>query len=79
MDRLREWVRQPTTVAGISAGIATVSALLLKQLSWVQAVPLLTGALTSMILPDNVVAQRQAEQIATEMVAKINTGKGIAR
>ncbi len=79
MDSFREWARQPTTVAGISASIATVSALLLKQLTWVQAIPLLTGAFTSMVLPDNAVAQKQAEQIATEMVTKINTGKGVVR
>ena len=79
MERLRDWAMQPTTVAGISASIATISALLLKQLTWVQAVPLLTGAVTSMILPDNAVARKQAEQIATEMVTKINTGRGITR
>ena len=78
MSRFREWVKQPTTVAGISAAIATVSALLLKQLNWVQAVPLLTGALTSMILPDNVGAQKQAEEIATEMVPKLRTGTSVA-
>ncbi len=76
MQELRIWVRQPTTVAGISALIATISALVLQQLTWPQAIPVLVGAAVSMLLPDDTGARQQAQQIAGELVAKIGTMKG---
>ncbi len=78
MDKLRAWVRQPTTVAGISAVIATISGLLLKQLSWEQAIPLLVGSAVSMVLPDDSAARQQAQHLADEMVTTIRTTKGAA-
>jgi hypothetical protein len=69
MQNLRAWARQPTTVAGFSALIAAISAVVLKQLSWAQAIPVVAGALMSMVLPDNTGAQQQASGLATELVS----------
>ena len=71
MGNLRAWARQPTTVAGISALIATISALILKQLSWVQAAPLLAGAIASMVLPDDSSAGPQAKALVGELVTNL--------
>ena len=79
MDRLRAWLRQPTTVAGISALIATISALILHQVNWTQAVPLLVGSLVSMVLPDDSAAGPQAQRVADELVARINIAKETTR
>ncbi len=77
MDEVRAWLRQPTTVAGISALIATLSALLTKQLTWPQAIPILVGGAASMMLPDNTNARQQAQQLAGELVATIIPTKEI--
>ena len=79
MEDLRAWLRQPTTVAGISAVIATVSALLMDQIAWAQAVPIFVGSAVSMLLPDNTEAHKQAQQLASEIVTKLNTKKDAAR
>ncbi len=67
------WVRQPTTVAGISAGLGTVVGLVLQQLSWGQAIPLLAGAVVSILLPDNTAAKTEAETLAATLAQKIIT------
>ncbi len=71
MDALRAWARQPTTVAGTSAILGTVIAVLLRQISWWQAVPLLAGAVASVLLPDNSGARQQAEGLATGLLNDI--------
>ena len=73
MEDLRAWLRQPTTIAGVSALIATLSALLIKQIAWPQAIPILVGSAVSMLLPDNTDARQQAQQIAGELVATIDS------
>ena len=75
MGDLRAWMRQPTTVAGISALVATTSALLMDQIAWAQAVPILVGSAVSMLLPDNTGAHEQAQQLASEILAKITSKK----
>jgi len=75
MSDLRAWARQPTTVAGFSAMLGTLCALLLHQLPWTQAVPLVVGAVTSMVLPDNAGAKQEAEALATDAVAKVTGAK----
>ncbi len=72
MADLRVWARQPTTVAGFSALLATLCAFLLHQVQWAQAVPLLVGAVTSMLLPDNTGAKQQAEALAADAMAKLS-------
>jgi len=69
MGTLGIWLRQPTTVAGISTFFGTVIALLLKQMSLAEAAPLLAGGAMSIILPDNSTAKQQAEELAKDVVS----------
>jgi ABC-type branched-subunit amino acid transport system permease subunit len=71
MKTLLAWSRQPTTVAGISALLATLAGLALGQLSFTQAVPLLIGAVVSAILPDNTQAKQEAENLSRDFVTQI--------
>jgi hypothetical protein len=75
MLKLRAWARQPTTVAGFSAMLGTLCALVLHQMQWTQAVPLLVGAVTSMLLPDNAGAKDDAEALATKAVSQLAGGR----
>ena len=70
LGSIRIWLRQPTTVAGISASIGTAVALLLGQVTFVQAVPLFVGAAISAILPDNTGAKEEAQVIATSLIKR---------
>ncbi len=69
MGKLGIWLRQPTTVAGISTFFGTLIALLLKQMSLAEAAPLLAGGAMSIILPDNSTAKQQAEELAKDVVS----------
>ncbi len=78
MGKLSAWLRQPTTVAGISALLGTAVAVVLGQMSFAAAIPLLTGAAVSMVLPDNSVARQQAATVAQEIVAQVTAKEGAA-
>jgi hypothetical protein len=78
MDKLKSWLRQPTTVAGISALLGTAVAVLLGQMSGVAAVPLVAGAAVSMILPDNSAAKQQATSVAQDIVTRLTEKQGVA-
>jgi hypothetical protein len=63
------WLQQPTSIAGVSALVGTVSAVLTHQLGWSQAVPLLAGALVSIAIPDNTAVKAAAETLAQDVVS----------
>jgi hypothetical protein len=69
------WAQQPTSVAGLATLFGTFSALMTHQLSWAQALPLLAGAFTSIALPDNTQAKRDAEALAQDVAAYGVAGK----
>jgi len=70
------WVQQPTTVAGLSAAIGTLAALATRQITWPQALPLLAGAVVSILVPDNSVAKADAEALANAFSARLLNKKG---
>ena len=70
MSKLSIWLRQPTTVAGISTFFGTVVALFLKQMSLVEAAPLLAGGFMSIVLPDNTAAKQQAVDLVKDVVGQ---------
>ncbi len=70
MLSLLSWLRQPTTIAGISGLVATIAALATRQLTLAQALPLLAGASVSMALPDNTGARQAAETLASQIAIK---------
>ena len=69
MTKVLLWLRQPTSVAGLSALVGIFSALVLHQIDFVQAAPLLAGALASIALPDNAGAKATAEALARKAVS----------
>ena len=70
MTRFLLWLRQPTSVAGLSALVGIFSAMALHQIGFTQAVPLLAGAFASIALPDNAGAKAIAEALARKAVAQ---------
>lgn len=67
--RLRAFLRQPTTVAGLATLLGTLTALLSGQIRPAQAVPLAVGALVSILLPDDSAARSDATRAARDLVA----------
>jgi hypothetical protein len=75
METVLAWLRQPTTVAGISTLFGTLSALVTQQVSWAQAMPLIVGGLAAIALPDNAGAKASAELLARAIATEIQHGK----
>ena len=69
------WLRQPTSVAGISALLGTLLALVNQQLVWAQALPLIAGALISIALPDNAGAKANVASLAGAIATEKQQGK----
>ncbi len=69
MQKVLQWLQQPSSVAGLSAIIGTGSALALHQIGLMQAAPLLAAAIVSIALPDNTAAKGAAEMLARELVS----------
>jgi hypothetical protein len=76
MKLISAWLQQPTSVAGISGVVGTLLAILLHQVTWAQAVPLLTGSLISILLPDNAAAKTSAEGLSQDILAKLRSRSG---
>jgi len=76
MVKLSLWLRQPTTVAGMSTFFGTLVALVLKQMSLVEAAPLLAGGAMSIVLPDNSAAKQQAEALAKDVLDHVASKPG---
>lgn len=75
MKVLLAWAQQPTTVAGMSAVIGTISALILHQIGWGQAVPVLIGAAVSIALPDNGGAGSEARAFVATLITQFQQTK----
>lgn len=75
MKAVLAWLRQPTSVAGISMLFGTFSALVTQQVSWAQAMPLIVGGLASIALPDNAGAKASAKLLARAIATEIQQGK----
>ena len=73
VTKVAAFVRQPSTVLGLSALIGTLTAVLTAQLTWQSAVPAIAGALAAIALPDNNGAQAAIKNAAAAVV----TAEGI--
>jgi len=71
-----DWLRQPTSIAGISTLIGILAGLIARQLTLPQAVPLLAGAISAVILPDNSGAGADAVSLSRVLIAKITKHGG---
>jgi hypothetical protein len=61
---LRAFLRQPTTVGGLAALSGTIAAALSGQMTWRAALPLVVGAIVSILLPDDSAASANAAALA---------------
>ena len=75
MQTMLAWLRQPTSVAGISALFGTMLALVTHQIGWAEAMPLIAGGLASIALPDNAGAKADATSLARAIAAEIQKAK----
>lgn len=77
INKAASFVRQPSTVLGLSALIGTFTAFLTGQLTWQGAVPAIAGALAAVLLPDNSSAQAAVKEATAAIVlaeqAVVNT------
>lgn len=62
---LKQFLGQPTTVAGLATLTGTLHAALTGTLTWNAAVPLLVGAAVAIILPDNTAFEKKIETLVT--------------
>ncbi len=77
----RDFLRQPTTVGGLAALFGTLEAILSGQMNWQAALPLIAGALVSIVLPDNSGAKADAEAMiraAETLAAALATRSAVA-
>lgn len=68
---MNSFFRQPTTIAGLATLCGTAEAILSGHLTLSGALPLLAGAVVSIVLPDNSAAKTDTEALvrATETLA----------
>ncbi len=76
MDKIGQWLKQPSSVVGISALLGAVSALLAGQMDWMQAIPVIAGAVTAIALPDNSAAKGDAQALATAVMRQLSNLNG---
>jgi len=76
MKKVLLWLQQPTSVAGLSAIVGTVLAVVLHQIDSAHAVPLIAAAIVSIVLPDNAAAKNSAELLARGLAAKLSQTQG---
>lgn len=57
MSSFTSWLRQPTTIAGISGMLGALAAVLQGQMTWHQATPVLLSAAVAIAVPDNTNSQ----------------------
>ncbi|MGI4941825.1 MAG: hypothetical protein ACRYHQ_14900 [Janthinobacterium lividum] len=68
MNKVIAWMRQPTTVAGLSALSGTAVALLGAQMSRQSSLPLLVASFVGIVLPDNAGAKLAIGHLVADAV-----------
>lgn len=68
MSKAAAFMRQPSTVLGVSTLIGTLTAFLTGEISWQGMIPALAGSLAAIALPDNSNAQVAIEGAAKAIV-----------
>lgn len=69
MKSLIAWSKQPTTITGLSTLLGTLAAIATGQLTVGGALPLLTGALVSIAMPDSGGARIAVERLVADAVS----------
>ena len=65
---LKQFLGQPTTIAGLATLCGTGEAILTGHLTWQAAIPLAIGALVGIAIPDNTALAQDAETLASAAV-----------
>jgi hypothetical protein len=73
------WLRQPTTVTGLSAAAAAAAGVLSGQMNAASVVPMLAFSAVAMLLPDNTAAQKDAGKLAVDALAVLRGGAAPAQ
>jgi putative flippase GtrA len=68
MKSFAAWLKQPTTILGLSGLLTTLSAVLDHQITIANAVPFIVGSAVSMLLPDNSTVKNDAESLAQALL-----------
>jgi hypothetical protein len=74
LAKLLVWLKQPTSVVGLSGIFGTVAAVLSGSMTWQAAVPLFAGAITAIILPDNSAEKTDVQAVAAAVVKAAEDG-----
>lgn len=70
--RAAPWLRQTSTITGISALIGLCVAVLTGEMTWQAALPVAAGAIVAMVLPGHPEAQTVFAQVAVDAAALAN-------
>lgn len=70
--RLAAWLRQTSTIIGISALLGVLVSVALGECTWMVALPVAVSAVVSMALPGQPDASTLAAKVALEVVAATN-------
>ncbi len=69
------WLKQPTTVAGISGLIGTISALITHMIAhdgaWTLSAAGVAGSITAILLPDNSALKSSVEKLAGDAIQAV--------
>lgn len=68
MGKAAAFMRQPSTVLGVSTLIGTLAAFLTGEVSWQGMIPALAGSFAAIVLPDNSNAQAAIKNAATAII-----------
>jgi hypothetical protein len=68
VNKLIAWIRQPTTITGLSALAGTAMGVATGSVKWPVALPLSVGSLVAMVLPDNSAAVQASRAATTDLL-----------
>ena len=75
LTKATAFLRQPSTVLGLSALLGTLTAVLTAQLTWQGAIPAIVGALAAIALPDDAGAQAALKDAAAAVIQARRTAR----
>ena len=71
-SRAAPWLRQTSTITGISTCIGLIVAIFTGEMTWPMALPVAAGALAAMLLPGHPEAQAMVTRVAVDAAALAN-------
>jgi L-cystine uptake protein TcyP (sodium:dicarboxylate symporter family) len=78
LQAVLNWLRQPSSVTGVSALAASSFGLLTGQLSPTAALPAIVFGIVAILLPDNTAAQSDIRKVVADTLALAQSGSSAA-